>query len=289
MLGRRAFVSAVVLMACSGRPPASAPPEGLAVEYAVEQSRAPRHFVLGIPPHGMALVAALRPLTAAPDGRAGFFGAPMGRQRRAEVERLVQSGSLLARHDEATLEDKRGGHLTLSRAGAHGEIAVGAEDAPARELVRALDEIVMTAAERPVAALALRVRARIDGPQVKIYARFVHTGIQPIEIAIARDDQPTASLRVRGMLEREGRLVDEQQIRPEDTRRLAASGRLPPGWHRIEVGQSYELPPIGVRVPDQAEGLYARAEATVSVRTRGREPIQVELGSALISVAPEER
>jgi hypothetical protein len=278
----------VPLSGCAGQRAVSKPEPALVVEYSVQQDHAPRHFLLTIPAHGSARVSAFSPLTANPNGRAGFFGAPLGRERRAQIERVVDGGGLLRRSDEANLSDNVGGALRLGRGDQHAEISLGAKDQPALELRQILDGIVGTASERPVAALSLEVHARADGPAVKIYTRFVESGIQPIEIAMTRDDSPSESLAIRGVLDRGGRLVDEQRIGPSDSQRLAAAGKLPKGWKRIEPNSSFELPPLAIRVPADTGGLYAGVEATVSVRTRGEKPIDIEIRSLLVSVEPDE-
>jgi len=274
----------VATLGCAARPPASRVEGPLAIEYRREGG-ARSDFLLVVPPHGYARVTAHRTLAGSPDGPAGFFGASLGKQRRGELEHWVKTGKLLSRHDEADFSAENTGLLRLSRGDRSASISLSAQDEPARQLLSVLDGLVSASLSRPVAALRLEAKARLDGPNAKVKSRFVHLGERPIEIALTHETEP---VRLRAVLERGGKLVDEVLLQSSDLSRLSNAGQLPRGWHRIEPGRTWVLPSFQVPLPTRYEGLYARVEASVWARTQGHAPALVTLTSPSVSVEPEE-
>lgn len=285
---RRRFVfalwAAVVAPACGGRQAPAGPPEPLVVHYA-RQARPRTDYELEIPPHGYARIAARRTLSSRPDGAAGYFGAPLKKTLRKEIESRVSQARLLDRHDEPDLSEKDGGFLRLARGSQKGEVSLSAQDEASGGLRSLLDELVSRSIDRPVASLRLQAKARLDGPTAKVSTRFLHQGEQAIEIAITHETEP-ASFRV--MLERGGRLVDEMLLGPSDIERLATAGRLPRGWHTVAPGTAFTPLPFQMTLPADYRDLFARIEASFWVRTKGRSPIRIALTSASVSVDPEE-
>lgn len=275
------LVLALLLAGCGARQTPEGPPPPLSLTYS-RQTRPRTDFELSVPPRGFAQIAARRTLASSADGPAGFFGAPLGKKVRADIQRVVDEHGLLGRHDEPELDEKDSGSLKLSHGKRSAELGVRSKDAGAEALLRILDGLASQSIDRPVAALSLRAEARFDGPNAKVAMRFVQLGAQPIELAVTHQTEP---LRLRVLLERGAKLVDEQQL---DVARMVSRGIFPEGWRTIAPGEKWTLPPLSVRLPADDRGLYARVEASVIVRTKGRAPTRIELYSPSVSVAAEE-
>jgi hypothetical protein len=274
----------IATLGCAARQTTNRAEGPLSVDYRREGG--PRSdFALVVPAHGYARVTAHHTLAGALDGPAGFFGASLGKQRRAELEHWVTAGNLLSRHDEADFSAENTGLLRLSRGDRTASLSLGASDEATRQLLSVLDGLVSESLSRPVAALRLEAKARLDGPNAKVKSRFVHLGEQPIEIALTHATEP---VRLRAVLERGGKLVDEVLLQSSDLARLTNAGQLPRGWHRIEPGRTWVLPSFQVPLPQRYEGLYARVEASVWARTKGQKPALVSVTSQSVSVEAEE-
>jgi len=209
----------------------------------------------------------------------------MTQELRVEIERHVEAGRLFDRHDEPDLSEDKTGFLRVARGNRRGELSLTASDASSSELRSILEGLVSRAVDRPVSALRLQAKARFDGPNVKVRTRLVQLGEQPIAVGVTDAHDP---LKLRVILERGGRLVDEQQLGPEDLTRLVAKKQLPSGWHTVAPGSPWTLVPFLIRSPNDRERLFARVEATLRVRTKGRAPIVIELTSPSVSVEYEE-
>ena len=280
---------AVAVVACGSRPAAGPASEELTIHYSLETKQPPMHVALDVPGRGTTRVALLRALPSEPQGLAGYFNVKLSAEQRAELERRVSQNRLLERNDEVDLAEGFSGFLRLDRGRRHAELSLGAKDAGARSLRSMLDDIVAQAAGHPLAALRLVVHARKDGPNARIETLIVHVGVKPLDVAVTPEGDPNATLRLRVVLERGGRLVNEMVASQADVRRLGKGAPLENGWRRIDAGKAWSLPPLAMPLPMDESGLFARVEVVARVRTEHREPIDIELTSASVSLGDEIR
>ncbi len=221
-----------------------------------------------------------------PQGPVGFFSLSLSSEEKDAIDQRVRNGRLLSRQDEPELGQNDYGTLRLARGARRAELSLSATDEGVTGLCRLLDDIVARAATRPTASAKLVAHANLDGPNVRIVAHFEHAGgTAPLDVAFTRAGGQ--SLAVRYVLERGGRLVDERAVRPEDTERSAARGRLPKGWVRLVPEKTSKLPGMRIRMPADVEGVFARVEAVAWLRTKGHQPVEVSFTSASVSIGAD--
>lgn len=273
--------------ACRGRAPTDSPPsDGLSVSYGVDSVRPPSGFALTLPGKGLARVLLQKPWRGDPYGPVGFFAVRPTAETRGELERVVREHSLLDRNEEPGMTAEGSGHLRLTHGRRQAELSLLSKDEGTRELVLLLDGLIGTAKQRPLAAVQVRSKARVDGPNAVVDVVLAQLGTRPLELALHDPKSPGGTLVLRVIFERGGRLADERIISPADIAKLASRGKLPDGWHSMGPASALSIPLPLVRLPPSPEQVSLRVEARVRGRL-GQQTADLFLSSAPAELAPE--
>lgn len=269
---RLLFALGMACIAC-GKGPAAAPArsDGLEIDYRVESTRPSADFELSVRPKGLTRLTLRKPWRGEPSGAVGFFALKPTPEQLSAVETAVREHSLLERHDEAGFTREGSGSLKLSRGAERAEISLTAKDEGADALRFLLAGLVDAARRRPLAALEVASRARLDGPNAAVDLALVQLGTKPLELAVLEPSLPEGSLVVRVVFERAGRLADERFLSREDLRRLVQRKKLPAGWHTLGPGEKLWVALPLVPLPPSPSELAVRVEVTVLARAAGGE------------------
>lgn len=277
----------LVMVAC-GRPRAeSGPPtRGLEVSYGVDAMRPREGFELTLKAEGLTRLTLRRPWRGEQGGAVGFFAVRPKPEERSAIERVVRDHSLLDRDDEPGFTAEGSGHLRLAHGARRAEVSLVGSDEGMKSLRLLLDGLIESARQRPLAALKLVSRARVDGPNAVVDAALVHQGVKPLELAVYEPKLPDGTLTLRVVFERAGRLSDERFVSREDLAKLVGRKKLPAGWHALAPGERLVIELPLVRLPAAPEELTVRVEATVLARLGG-EKAELSLSSAAAPLEPE--
>lgn len=279
--------AALALVACARQPPAEAPQSrGLEVDYAVQSTRPPESFELAVAGEGLARLVLKKAGRADPWGPVGFFAVRPTPQQRAELASLVGEHSLLDRHDEPGLTADGSGHLRLSHGARRAELSLTSKDEGGGALRLLLRGLIDSAKKRPLAALSVASRARMDGPNAVIDLALVHEGVDPLELSVLDPKTPDGTLSVRVVFERAGRLADERFLSTRDLERLVAKKKLPAGRSVLGPGEKLVVPLPLVTLPPAPAEVALRVEVAVLGRWRDRSA-RFEASSAPAPLEPE--
>jgi len=277
----------LALTACGSRPAATPrPSDGLAVSYAVDSVRPREAFELHVAPKGLARALLRSSWRGDPGGAVGFFAVRPTPAQRAELESVVREHALLARRDEPGFTREGSGYLRLAHGTRRGEVSLLSKDEGTRSLRLLLDGLLQSARQRPLAALKLASRARVDGPNALVDVALVHQGVKPLRLAIFEPKLPEGSLTLRVIFERGGRLADERFIAPDDLAKLIAKKKLPGGWHALAPGEKIVIPLPLTRLPAAPEALAVRVEASVLAQLDGQRAV-LSMSSEPAPLEPE--
>jgi hypothetical protein len=283
-------LTALVLVppGCKGSPPARATStEGLEIDYRVEGGRSKEELELRFGAEGLTRLTLRRPLRTEPAGAVGFFAVRPTTEERKAILDLVSRHRLLERRDEAEFTADATGHLRVVHGGKTGELSLFAKDEGKHELELRLRGLLERARARPLAAVQLVSKARMDGPNAVVDVALVHRGTKPVELALHQPGEPEGVLELRVVFERAGRLADELILARKDVERLVARGKLPGGWHSLAPGGKVHVPLPLVRLPPAPHEVALRVEAAVLARSGGNSVVLLP-ASAPAPLEPEQ-
>lgn len=281
------LLSALALWACAKPRAEPGPPtRGLEVSYGVDAMRPREGFELTLKAEGLTRLTLRHPWRGEQGGAVGFFALRPKPAERSEIERVVRDYSLLDRNDEPGFTAEGAGHLRLAHGTRRAEVSLVGEDEGMKSLRLLLDGLIESARQRPLAALRLASRARVDGPNAAVDVALVHQGTKPLELAVHEPKLPEGTLGLRVVFERAGRLADERFVSRDEIARLVGRKKLPGGWHTLAPGEKLVVELPYAALPSAPNELAVRVEATVLARL-GNEKAELSLSSKPAPLEPE--